>query len=71
MTFPRTLWVVPGGTKSLKFIGSSPGHVERQAVTFIEEHCKEMGHTIVDDVALYVRPDLDQPLGRIRKPLPY
>jgi hypothetical protein len=57
MTFPRTLWVVPGGTKALKFIGSDPQDAERQAIAFVEEHCKTVGHAIVDDPALVAEPN--------------
>ena len=57
MTFPRTLWVVPGGTKTLKFLGGDPNQVESQAIAFVEDHCKRMGHSIVDDPALIAEPD--------------
>jgi hypothetical protein len=57
MTFPRTLWVVPDGKKTLKFLGSDPGHAERQAIAFIQEHCRNAGHSVVDDPALVAEPD--------------
>jgi hypothetical protein len=43
----------------------------RAPVAIAAARLSVQGHTIAGDVALYVRPDLDQPLGRIRKPLPY
>jgi hypothetical protein len=57
MTFPRTLWVVPGGTKTLKFVGNDPKQAEDEAIAFVREHCAKQGHSIVDDPALVAEPD--------------
>jgi hypothetical protein len=44
LTYPNVLWLVPGGTTTLKFASKTPEEVERLAIAFIEEHCQQRGH---------------------------
>lgn len=39
LTYPNTLWTVPGGRGVMKFIGKTPQVAEEQAIRFIEEYC--------------------------------
>lgn len=59
VTYPNILWTIPGGTRTLKFVGSTPQEAEARAVAFVEGHVKARG---------YARRDaLDAPtVGRIR-----
>jgi len=43
VTYPRTLWVVPGGAGSMKFAATRPQEAERQAIELIEELCDRRG----------------------------
>jgi len=45
LTYPNILWIIPGGG-SIKFVGSGPRDVERQAIEFIKQHCKMRGLAI-------------------------
>ncbi|HEX4822905.1 MAG TPA: PilZ domain-containing protein [Candidatus Polarisedimenticolaceae bacterium] len=59
VTYPNILWTIPGGSRTLKFVGASPQDAEARAVGFVEGHIKARG---------YRRRDaLDGPtVGRIR-----
>ena len=57
MTYPRTLWVVPGGIRTMKFLAPDPNQAERQAIDFVTEHCAERNHESVDDPALKADPE--------------
>jgi hypothetical protein len=41
VTYPDTLWTVPGGGGSMKFAAASPQAAERQAIAFIKSQCIE------------------------------
>jgi hypothetical protein len=57
MTYPRTLWAVPGGNTTLKFLARSPQEAERLAIVFIREHCKRRNHVPIQDAALVAEPE--------------
>jgi Tfp pilus assembly protein PilZ len=59
VTYPNILWTIPGGSRTLKFVGRSPQDAEASAVGFVEGHIRARG---------YQRRDaLDgPPVGRIR-----
>jgi hypothetical protein len=59
VTYPNILWTIPGGTRTLKFVGPTPQEAEARAIAFVEGHIKARG---------YARRDaLDSPtVGRIR-----
>jgi Tfp pilus assembly protein PilZ len=50
LTFPRTLWSVPGGGGSLKFVGRTPEEAERRAAAFIRKHCLDRHYAIREDL---------------------
>ncbi len=52
LTYPNVLWVLPGGTGTIKFAAKSPIEVERQAIDFIRAHCREEGYTLRNEAAL-------------------
>ena len=57
LTFPNVLWAVPGGTAgSIKFVGPTADQAERQAITFIREHCATKGYRLRDEIELESRP---------------
>lgn len=41
LTYPSTLWTVPGGRGVMKFLGRTPQQAEEQAIRFIEEYCAQ------------------------------
>ena len=43
LTYPNVLWVVPGGTGTIKFIGKSAVEAERRAIAYVYDHCREKG----------------------------
>jgi hypothetical protein len=43
LTYPNVLWLVPGGSTTMKFASKTPEEVERLAIDFIEEHCNQRG----------------------------
>lgn len=51
LSFPRTLWTVPGGRSTMKFYGASEQDAERQAQIFIREHCIARGFVLRDELA--------------------
>ncbi|HKQ60113.1 MAG TPA: PilZ domain-containing protein [Candidatus Polarisedimenticolaceae bacterium] len=51
VTYPGMLWCVPDARTTLKFVGRSAQDVERQAVAFIEEHCRTRGHRVIEQPA--------------------
>lgn len=50
-TFPNVLWLVPGGSASLKFVDGTRLGAERQAIEFIEAHCHERGFAMQREAA--------------------
>ena len=59
VTYPNVLWTIPGGTRTLKFVGSTPQEAEARAVAFVDGHIKARGYLR--------RHALDSPtVGRIR-----
>jgi hypothetical protein len=51
-SLPRTLWTVPGGTGTIKFLGDSADDVEKQADEFIRTHCKKRLYRPIEDVTI-------------------
>jgi hypothetical protein len=43
VTYPSTLWVVPGGKGAMKFAAARPGDAEKQAIEVIERLCEQRG----------------------------
>lgn len=44
MTFPKILWLVPGGSGTIKFIGGTAQDAEGEAIAFIRRHCSQKGY---------------------------
>lgn len=79
MTFPRVIWMVPGGTATLKFVAKSAQEAERRAARFIREHCLALGYVLRDELALAdvgqtaiaaVRPGIGPQFPRFHRTLP-
>ncbi len=51
LTYPRVLWLVPGGDCSLKFMAGTADQAERKASRFISEHSLLRGYVMRDEVA--------------------
>lgn len=69
MTFPRTLWCVPGRRDTVKFAGTTPEEAEHKAIAFVLEHCESRGHRVLDRDA---HPDdllETEPAGSAAQPL--
>ena len=64
MTFPRMLWLVPGGRTTVKFLGQNAPDAEEKAVGFIREHCYRRGYKMRDEFAS-VEPDIPAPVRPI------
>jgi uncharacterized protein (TIGR02266 family) len=45
VTFPRSIWTVPGGHGSMKFLERTPQLAEQQAIRYIEQYCARRGYT--------------------------
>lgn len=43
ITYPRSLWTVPGGHGTMKFVARTPQLAEEQAIRYVEEHCAVRG----------------------------
>jgi hypothetical protein len=43
LTYPKALWVVPGGGASMKYVGSRPQKAEKQAIEAIERLIEKRG----------------------------
>ena len=56
LTFPNVLWIVPGTSATMKFVGKTPQDAERQAADFIKQHCVERNYLRRDGLVL-VEPD--------------
>ncbi|ANM28620.1 hypothetical protein ABI59_01790 [Acidobacteria bacterium Mor1] len=67
LTYPKVLWVVPGGSGTIKFVGRTPREAEEQAIEFIREHCRERDYSFRDELAL-VEPEALPDSGPIRRP---
>lgn len=52
LTYPRSLWTVPGSTCTVKFVAETADEAELQARKFVEEHCEQRGYEAVRDKAL-------------------
>lgn len=50
LTFPKSLWTIPGGGGSMKFVAATPQDAERQAIRFIEEHCRQRGYLLRNEL---------------------
>lgn len=50
LTYPNTLWAIPGDGGPMKFVGGTPQAAERQAIAFIEEHCAERGYQRLEGI---------------------
>jgi len=48
LTYPNVLWCAPRGEGSIKFLGATPGEAEDHAVSFVIEHCRVRGLTVLD-----------------------
>lgn len=44
ITYPRVLWMIPGGGGSMKFLGSTAVEAEKTAIDYITLHCQLRGH---------------------------
>jgi hypothetical protein len=64
ITYPRTLWTVPGGGVSMKFLGDRPSEAERLAIDYVEAHCERRGYRRVDAAPLVDAVDIDPEGGR-------
>jgi hypothetical protein len=49
LTYPNVLWLAPGGSATLKFIGQTPRDAEQRAIEFVRRHCAERGFTFRDE----------------------
>lgn len=65
LTYPRMLWMVPGGGGALKFVGLSPGEAERQAAQFIRRHCSDRGFRILHTESASHPGWIDREAGRL------
>lgn len=45
LTFPCSIWTIPGGGTALKFIAKTPQAAESEAIRFVERHCAQRGYT--------------------------
>jgi hypothetical protein len=66
LTYPRMLWMVPGGGGSIKFVGGTPRDVERKAAGFIRRHCSEKGYRILHTEEASHPEWYDREDGRLR-----
>lgn len=46
VTYPNVLWTIPGGTRTLKFVGATPQEAEARAIAFVEGHIKARGYEV-------------------------
>jgi Tfp pilus assembly protein PilZ len=49
LTYPNMLWSIPGGRGTIKFAGNSAQDAERQAIEFIQEHCRKRGFKLLEE----------------------
>jgi len=52
ITFPRTLWSVPGGRQTMKFFGRTPAAAQDRATAYIRQHCVTRGELMRDELEL-------------------
>lgn len=50
LTFPKTLWTIPGGAASMKFVGRDESEARRKAVDYIRQHCAQRGFVMHDEI---------------------
>ncbi len=43
LTYPNALWVIPGSSATMKFVGAHPREAEKQAIEMIERVCEHRG----------------------------
>jgi len=57
LTYPRTLWTVPGGAGgSVKFVARTSEDAARKARDFIRQHCARKGYVMHDEIAPFDEP---------------
>jgi Tfp pilus assembly protein PilZ len=49
LTYPNMLWSIPGGRGTIKFSGNSAQDAERQAIQFLQEHCRQRGFKLLEE----------------------
>lgn len=76
LTYPKVLWLVPGGSGTLKFAAKTAQDAERKARDFIRAHCASRGYLMRDELAPVekgsglARAGLGNQLPRFRRALP-
>ncbi len=50
VTFPNTLWMVPGGGETIKFLAKRKDDALRQAIDFARSHCVDRGYLMRDEL---------------------
>lgn len=50
MTYPRSLWSMPGQRTTMKFTGRTPEEAERRAEAYIRKVCAARGYRLDDEV---------------------
>ena len=63
MTFPNVLWTIPGGGGTMKFVGPTMEQAEKEAVSYIRDHCAERGYTMRDQMADLFSPESSGGMG--------
>lgn len=67
ITFPKTLWMVPGGGSTIKFLGHTEDETVRQAIDVIRRHCVQKGQLMRDEVQ-FLAPAPRRPAAAPRLP---
>jgi len=70
LTYPRSMWCVPGGSSAVKFVGRTPIEAERRAVDFIREHCRARGYLMRDEAGAAQPARTEATAGPIRLQAP-
>ena len=52
LTLPKRLWIVPGTTCTIKFVGETPRDAEGEAREFIEARCAQRGYRAAEETGL-------------------
>ena len=50
MTYPRSLWSIPGDRTTMKFTGRTPEEAEQRAAAYIRKVCSARGYRLDDEV---------------------
>jgi len=69
LTFPNMLWCVPAGRGTMKFLGDTVQDAERQAMSYIEAHCKGRGYKFVGEAEKVESGTVDREYARRRTPV--